>query len=179
MIISLSVGIVLEVPADVLIVPANPWLSMSSGINADILARCGMQIQEELNEYLSECGLKSVSAATVVPTTAPGLPFRHLVHAVAVDGFEQTNRTMVTKTLTAAFKLSDAFTASSVTLPPIATGYGPLSIGEFGLALAAAADTQKYFCETIKLVLQDDEDKEELQSALEDYSFINEIDFRP
>lgn len=178
MIIYLKQGNILEYAADVLVTAANPWLSMSGGINADILSRCGMKIQDELNAYLDDCGLKAVSGATVVPTSASGLPFRHVIHAVAVDAFEDSSEALVSKTIIAALQLADAFTAESISLPPLATGYGPLSLRSFVNALGAAIVDRKYFVEQIQLVLETEDQVQETRAAFAENSWAETLDIR-
>lgn len=178
MIVSVRQGNILELPADVLITPANPWLTMSTGINADIVGRCGMRIQEELNAYLEECGLKAVPGGTVVPTQAIGLPFKHLIHAVAVDAFEDSSSTMVARTLVSAFRLVEAFAVDSVSIPPLATGYGPLTLKSFIQALGEALDENSSFAERVFLVLEEQEEVAKAKSLLEEIEFRSTVDVR-
>src|SRR5262249_59505159 len=51
--VSVLVGNVLDVPADVLISTANPWLQMTGGVNLAIILRPqGELVQEELQRHL-------------------------------------------------------------------------------------------------------------------------------
>ena len=52
--------------ADVIVVPANPWLNMSGGVNGAILSRGGEQVQAELHAHLRDLGKSAVEAGTVV-----------------------------------------------------------------------------------------------------------------
>lgn len=178
MIVNVSQGNILESAADVLISPANPWLNMSGGINGEILSRCGMDIQNELNAYLDECGLKAVPGATVVPTKSVGLPFKHIVHAVAIDPFEDSSEHLVGRTLVAAFQLADAFGANSVSLPALATGYGPLSHTQFAQAFAKAMHDHYFLVERIFLVLDSEDAQQAVASILDQFDFGAGVEIR-
>ena len=178
MIVNVSEGNILECTADVLISSANPWLNMSGGINGEILSRCGMDIQNELIAYLEECGLKAVPGATVVPTKALGLPFKHIVHAVAIDPFYESSEHLVCKTLVGAFQLADAFAAHSVAVPALATGYGPLSHQQFANAFIKAIHDNYFLVERINLVLDSPEAKTAVSEVLDRFDFGAGVEIR-
>ena len=96
-----TVGDVLDVPADVLISTANPWLNMSGGVHGAIRQRCPA-IQAELRDYLDSIGKTTVSAGTVVRTSTGTFPFSHIIHAVAIDPFYDSCIELVGQTLIAA-----------------------------------------------------------------------------
>ena len=131
--VKVAVGDVLEFPADVLISTANPWLNMSGGVNGAICERCP-EIQEELHSWLEANYKTAVAAGSAVKTLAGTLPFSHIVHAVAIDPFYDSNTELVTKTLSAAFGLILDLDAKTVSMPTLATGFGPLSIDDFAFA---------------------------------------------
>ena len=66
-----TVGDVLDVSADVLISTANPWLSMSGGVNGAIRER-QPGIQAELHAHLAAVGETAIAAGSVVCTSATG-----------------------------------------------------------------------------------------------------------
>lgn len=131
--VKVSVGDVLEFPADVLISTANPWLNMSGGVNGAICERCP-EIQDELHQWLEENYKTSVPAGSVVTTSASSLPFLNIVHAVAIDPFYDSTLEIVSKTLLAAFGQVVELEANVVSMPTLATGVGPLDVDDFAFA---------------------------------------------
>src|SRR5579871_4105054 len=84
--IEILVGNVLDVPADVLVSTANPWLQMTGGVNLAIILRPkGELVYDELQRYLPATGHRMVPPGTVVRTGPGSLPVKHILHAVAID----------------------------------------------------------------------------------------------
>ncbi|MEO1498391.1 MAG: macro domain-containing protein [Planctomycetota bacterium] len=135
--VSLVDGDVLTVRGDVLICPANPWLNMSGGVNGEILQRGGEPVQRELHSYLEKSGQKSVAPLTVVVTEPGELPFRRIVHAVAIDPFYDTSAEVVEATLRAALR-EGRLIGRKIVMPALATGYGRLPLAEFARAFWSA-----------------------------------------
>lgn len=160
-----TVGNVLDVGADVLISSANPWLNMSGGVNGAIVEQCP-EMQEELHATLRSSGRSSVEAGTVVRTSAGRLPFSHIIHAVAIDPFYESSVDLVGKTLTAAFDLVVELEARTVSLPTLATGYGPLSVAEFGLAFADCV-VGRYDLDVVTIVVRTMENADAIRSVVE------------
>jgi O-acetyl-ADP-ribose deacetylase (regulator of RNase III) len=160
-----AIGDVLETPSDVLISTANPWLNMSGGVNGAIRERCP-EIQAELRAHLASIGRPSVPAGTVVRTSAGALPFAHIIHAIAIDPFYDSTIELVGKTLIAAFDLAVSLGARSVTLPTLATGYGPMSIADFAHAFANSV-AGRVDLDTAFIVVRSSENAETINSVLE------------
>jgi O-acetyl-ADP-ribose deacetylase (regulator of RNase III) len=79
-------GNILDVPADVLVSTANPWLQMTGGVNLGIIVRPkGEFVYEELQRYLRTSGQKAVAPGTVVCTGPGSLPVKKILHAVSID----------------------------------------------------------------------------------------------
>ncbi len=159
-----EVGDVLDASADVLISTANPWLNMSGGVNGAIRERCP-EIQEELLAYLRTVGKPAVAAGTVVQTSAGSLPFAHIIHAVAIDPIYDSSTKVVGDTLIAAFDLAHSLSARTVSLPALATGYGPLSIADFGRAFADCV-VGRYAFDAVTIVVRTSENAATIQSML-------------
>src|SRR4051812_22873617 len=137
--IDVLVGDILDVPADVLIATANPWLQMTGGVNLAILVRpLGELVVEELQRYLPATGRRMVEPGTVVRTGPGSLPVRHILHAVAIDPSYDSSVELVAATLTRALEQALALDARSVTVPALATGFGPLAMEDFAAALRQA-----------------------------------------
>src|SRR5947207_971697 len=84
--VEILAGNILDVPADVLIATANPWLQMTGGVNLKIILRpLGERVFEELQRHLPASGQRWVEPGTVVRTGPGSLPVRHILHAVAID----------------------------------------------------------------------------------------------
>ena len=79
-------GNILDVPADVLVSTANPWLQMTGGVNLGIIVRPrGEDVYDELQRYLRDAGQRTVAPGTVVCTGPGSLPVKKILHAVAID----------------------------------------------------------------------------------------------
>lgn len=164
--VKVEVGDVLESRADVLISTANPWLNMSGGVNGAIRMRCP-EIQTELREWQQANGRAAVPAGTVVPTSAGSLPFDRIVHAVAIDPFYDTSAEIVARTLTAAFDLARTLHAKTIALPTLATGYGPMTVGEFTRAMDTV-NVSNFAFESVTVVVRSMENAEIVRSILAD-----------
>ncbi len=155
--VKVTVGDVLDTAADVLVCSANPWLNMSGGVGGAILARGGDEIASELQSYLASLGRPAVTAGTVIVTDAGSLPFRYILHAVAIDPFYDSSVTLVRQTLEACFERAASLGARSIALPAVATGYGQLPMVSFGKALLPLMDLDWPPLEVVRLVMYTDE----------------------
>src|SRR5262245_8247902 len=100
--VNVIVGDILDVPADVLICPANPWLNLSGGIGGAILLRGGESIQTELRIKLAAQHCSAIPAGSVIVTSASSLPFKWIFHVVAIDPFYESSIDVVGKSLRAS-----------------------------------------------------------------------------
>jgi O-acetyl-ADP-ribose deacetylase (regulator of RNase III) len=166
MTIDIVVGDVLEVPADILISTANPWLNMSGGVNGAILAKGGDSIQAELHAHVTSTGSKSVQPGTVVRTSPGPLPFRHILHAVAIDPFYDSDVPLVRRTLQSAFRIAQGLGAQSLSMPMLATGYGHLTTEQFAEAFAFAVQEDWSPLRQVHVVFRSEEDAAIVRSAL-------------
>ncbi|KLU02270.1 hypothetical protein RISK_005336 [Rhodopirellula islandica] len=164
--IKTQVGDVLQTPADVLISTANPWLNLSGGVNGAILSAVGPVIQGELHLHLKNLGVSAVPAGTVVQSQSGGLPFRCILHAVAIDPFYDSSVDLVRGTLTKALDMAVDLGAMAVSAPTLATGYGPMSIAEFGKALSPLANERRFDSLALTVVVRSKGDRSELDQAL-------------
>lgn len=164
--IIIKVGDVLSEPADVLISTANPWLNLSGGVNGAIREAVGPDLQTELHELLKQRGLSAVPAGTVVRSNAYTLPFKHILHAVAIDPFYDSSTDIVEATFANALDMAWELRALSVSSPTLATGYGPMSIRDFGSAVVPALKKRTLENFTLNLVVRRDDRARELEEAL-------------
>ncbi len=164
--IKIQVGDVLEANADLLISTANPWLNLSGGVNGAILSATGPKIQEELHAFLKQKGSSAVPAGTVVPTEAGSLPFRCILHAVAIDPFYDSSVELVRRTVITALEMAIKRDAKTISMPTLATGYGPMSIAEFGPAIKPLRDDIRFQELVLTVVVRNDADRVELDTAI-------------
>jgi O-acetyl-ADP-ribose deacetylase (regulator of RNase III) len=163
--IEVFAGDVLEVPADVLISTANPWLQMTGGVNLAIILRPKSElVHEELQNYLRSTGKRWVDPGTIVCTGPGSLPVKHILHAVSIDPSYESSVELVAQTIKTALSRAKELNAKVASMPALATGFGPLSMEEFGTALAMAAGGD-WSIDTLKVVLKHEEDVEKLKSV--------------
>jgi len=154
----------LAVAADVLISTANPWLNLSGGVNGAILSAAGPTIQEELHSHLKSEAISAVPAGTVVQSSAGNLPFDCILHAVAIDPFYDSTVELVRQTVVNALDLAINVGAKTISTPTLATGYGPMSIADFGTAVAPLAGEPRF--DGLSIVVRSEEHRSELSEAI-------------
>jgi O-acetyl-ADP-ribose deacetylase (regulator of RNase III) len=165
--IDVRAGDVLDVPADVLVSTANPWLQMTGGVNLKIILRPqGELIYEELQDHLRATGQQHVAAGTVVRTGPGSLPVKHVLHAVSIDRSYDSSVRLVADTIVRALSQARELGARTVTLPALATGFGPLSMEEFATALCTALEQDWLALETLTVVLRRNDEAEIVRTAL-------------
>lgn len=164
--IKIKVGNVLCEPADVLILTANPWLNLSGGVNGAIREAVGLDLQTELHNFLKQRGQSAVPAGTVVRSNAYALPFKHILHAVAIDPFYDSTTELVESTFAKAIEIACELQAISVSSPALATGYGPMSIGDFGKAIVPVLRKSTLENMILNLVVRHEEHATVLHDAL-------------
>jgi O-acetyl-ADP-ribose deacetylase (regulator of RNase III) len=165
--LEILVGDVLEVPADVLISTANPWLQMTGGVNLKIILReRGEFVHEELQRYLQGTGQRYVEPGTVLRTGPGSLPVKHILHAVAITPSYDSSVELVANTIVTALTQARELHARTITIPALATGFGPLSMEDFATALNRATTRDWSPLEVLKVVLLREEDAERVRAAL-------------
>src|SRR5262245_32987413 len=132
-------GNILDVPADVLISTANPWLQMTGGVNLGIIVRPkGEDVYEELQRHLRATGQRMVDPGTIVCTGPGSLPVKKILHAVSIDPSYDSSIELVRDTIIKALSQARELDARTVNLAALATGFGPLLMEDFGNALRQA-----------------------------------------
>lgn len=160
-------GNILDVPADVLISTANPWLQMTGGVNLGIIVRPqGELVYEELQNYLRDLGKDMVEPGTVVCTGPGSLPVKKILHAVSIDPSYDSSVELVTETIIKTLTMARELDARIVTLAALATGFGPLLIEEFAVALQQAVVRDWSPLETLKVVLKHEHEAEKVREVL-------------
>jgi O-acetyl-ADP-ribose deacetylase len=165
--IEILVGNVLDVPADVLISTANPWLQMTGGVNLAIIVRPKDElVHAELQQFLRERLARFVEPGTVVCTGPGSLVVKHILHAVSIDRSYDSSVQLVASTLGRALGRARELGARVVSTPALATGFGPLSMEEFATALKQATEQDWSPLETLKVVLKSEEAAEAVRRVL-------------
>jgi O-acetyl-ADP-ribose deacetylase len=164
--VDVVVGDIFDEPADVLVCPANPWLNLSGGLGGAILERGCHSIQVELHAHLAKLGKSALPAGSVVVTNADSLPFKKVIHAVAIDPFYESNVTLVSTTLRSCMELAASLHANSIAIPALGTGYGRLPMEDFANAAAALFDQEWPSIATVKFVVRSEESAEILREFI-------------
>jgi O-acetyl-ADP-ribose deacetylase (regulator of RNase III) len=166
---SVTVGNAATASADVLICPANVFLTMSGGVGGEILLRFGDAMPKELQAHLAATDRKFVQRGEVIETSGCGTGFRVVLHAVAVDGFYQSSGSVVQDLIARSLKRASALGAESVALTALATGYGRLTMREFALAIQPLTEMPYGKVRFVTLYVRHPQDKaliEELVPAM-------------
>jgi O-acetyl-ADP-ribose deacetylase (regulator of RNase III) len=166
--VNVKQGDVLDEAVDVLICTANVLLNMSGGVNGAILQRGGKDVQAELRRHLAERNLKSVPRGTVVRTGPGPLAVKHILHAVGVNAFYESSAEIVAALLRKALEEAASLGARTVATPALATGYGPLSMEEFGAALGSAISGSYPGVDDLQVVLRDADDVDKVRRIVEE-----------
>jgi O-acetyl-ADP-ribose deacetylase (regulator of RNase III) len=130
---------------------------MTGGVNLAIILRDrGEEVHAELQKYLPASVPRIVPPGTVVRTGPGSLPVRHILHAVAIDPSYDSSVELVAGTIATALAQARDLGAKVVSLPALGTGFGPLSMEDFGAALAQALARDWSPLESLKVVLRDE-----------------------
>ncbi len=159
--IDIRVGNIFDVPADILISTANPWFQMTGGVNLGIMVRPqGELVFEELQRHLQSLGTSYVDPGTVVCTGPGSLPVKQILHAVSIDRSYDSSVDIVSETIIKSLEHARQLDARTITLPALATGFGPLTMEDFAAALQTATDHDWSPLETLIVVLKEEIDAE-------------------
>jgi O-acetyl-ADP-ribose deacetylase len=160
-------GNILDVPADVLVSTANPWLQMTGGVNLGIMVQPkGEDVFGELQDHLRGTGKKMVDPGTVVCTGPGSIPVKMILHAVSIDPSYDSSVELVTETIVKALSEARHLNARTVTLAALATGFGPLLMEDFATALRHALVHDWSPLESLKVVVKHEEEAEKIRSVL-------------
>ena len=130
------VGDILDQRADVLVCSANPYLTLSGGVGGAFMVRYGQEMQERLQAYLEERGVRHVPPGTVVRMPPCGSDYVAVLHAVAVNAAYESSPELVTEVVEQTLDIVEELGAHSVALPALATGYGHMTLEQFRDGLA-------------------------------------------
>ena len=149
--IVLHLGSILEIEADALICSANVSLNLTGGVGADIVEQYGTQMQKDLHDLLRRGGKNYAKQGEVYPCFTEGLPYKLVVHAVAVDPLYHSTIDVITDVVNKSFELVQNHKVKSVALTCLASGFGDLSLDDFVQGLAKVIEKDWSPLETIYL----------------------------
>ena len=159
-------GDVLDEHVDVRLCSANPTLGMTGGVNGALLLRGAESIQRELKDHLSGLRRMHVEPGSVIRTGPGPLAVKHILHSVGVNMFYESSVDLVRGLLIAALREASRLGAMTVATPALATGYGPLSMSQFGEALQGALQEDYPGLRELRVVLRSPESVAEVTEIL-------------
>jgi O-acetyl-ADP-ribose deacetylase (regulator of RNase III) len=162
----LKCGNILDEQADVLICSVNVSLNLSGGVGADLLARYGTKMQQDLHRLIACRTPRAAKRGEVFPYADSGLPYKAVLHAVAVDGWYETTSGVVEHTVRDALEIARGIGSRKVALTALATGFGNLSLAEFADAIRPLLPIDFSPIEEIHICLIEDYRVDELISHL-------------
>ena len=122
---------ILDESADALICSANVNLVLSGGVGAELLARYGGAMQHELQQRLQTRSPRCAARGDVIPYTGREVPYKILLHAVAIDGWYESSSEIIAEVTRRALEMAASHDARKVALSALATGFGRLTFAEF------------------------------------------------
>jgi O-acetyl-ADP-ribose deacetylase len=157
---------ILDEPADVLICSGNVSLNLSGGVGADLLGRYGTRMQAELHKGIAGRTPRAALPGEVIAYAGPELPYKAVLHAVAVDGWYHATPESVRETIATALRMAMELTAKKVTLTALATGFGNLTLPDFSDALRPLLGTDFPPIEEVCLCLMEEHRLRQLANNL-------------
>jgi O-acetyl-ADP-ribose deacetylase (regulator of RNase III) len=163
---SVIAGDILDIRADVLICSANPFLNLSGGVGGALALRYGYEMQTFLHEWLAKTGKRWAAPGEVVTAPPCGTHYAAVVHVVGVDAFYESTVEIVRQAVAHALAEAARAAALHVALTAIATGYGHLSIRDFGTAIQPLLRQEWPPVEEIVIGIRHEDEVAELRTML-------------
>jgi len=95
---------ILDEPADALICSANVNLMLTGGVGADLHARYGGAMQIVLQEKLRTRSPRCADRGEVIPYLGQEMPYKVVLHAVAMNGWYESSPEVITDVRGARWK---------------------------------------------------------------------------
>lgn len=160
-------GDILAVPAETLICSANVGLRLTGGVGGAIRLKFGDtvadRIQADLESHLKSRGMANAKVTDVVPTAGTGTPFQTILHAVAIDGAYDSSVEIIRQTVAKALVLCST---PNVSLAALATGYGRMTVKQFGQAIAPLLRGERSPIQKLTICLRREDQARELRDAV-------------
>jgi O-acetyl-ADP-ribose deacetylase len=158
-------GNIIDEPADVLVCSANHSLNLSGGVGADLLGRFGSKLQSALHKIVANRNPKLLEQGEVVAYSDESIPYKAIVHAVAIDGWYDSNPQIITSTVKKALNLAAKYSAKKVALTALATGFGHLTMEQFAEGVKPLRSIDFPPIEEVCIVLMEDNQAQKLVAA--------------
>jgi O-acetyl-ADP-ribose deacetylase (regulator of RNase III) len=126
---------ILDEPADVLVCSANVNLTLSGGVGAELLSRYGNTMQSALQKMLQIRNPHCARRGEVIPYSGTELPYKLVLHAVAIDGWYDSTPQVVGDVTRTALRMAAKKGARKVALTALATGFGRLTFAQFAAGI--------------------------------------------
>jgi len=123
-------GDITQAPAEVVCTSTNPNLELMAGTGGAIRDTGGWVIQDECKAIIAEetrrNGHRWLTMGTAVRTGAGTLPFRAVIHCVAIDPFHESSEEIIADCTRNALKVARELLPPirSIAMPVFATGNG-------------------------------------------------------
>ncbi|MEL6107581.1 MAG: macro domain-containing protein [Planctomycetota bacterium] len=124
-------GDLLDLRVDGLICSANPNLNLSGGVGGAFAMRFGGSMQTFLHQYLHEQGIPYIPPGRTVVAPPCGSHFRAVAHAVAIDGFYDTDVPTIVQTYLDAIARLATAGCRSIAAACLGCGYGRVESSDF------------------------------------------------
>lgn len=121
----------LDEPADVLVSSANVSLNLSGGVGAELLGRYGDKMQRHLHGLLKQRTPHAAQRGEVIAYSGAEIPYKAILHAVAIDGWYQSSPQIITDISRKALGIAAALGGKKVAFTVLATGFGNFSLAQF------------------------------------------------
>lgn len=147
---------IIDEPADVLICSANVSLNLSGGVGADLLGRYGTKMQNELHRIIAARTPHAARQGEIFAYSGNELPYKAVLHAVAVDGWYHSSPDVVCKIIEQSFRMAMNLNAKKVALTALATGFGDLTLRDFADAIRPLLDQDFFPIKEVCICLMED-----------------------
>jgi O-acetyl-ADP-ribose deacetylase (regulator of RNase III) len=143
---------ILGTEAEGLICSANPSLNLSGGVGGAFLLRYGTEMQQFLHSHLRSTGQRFIEPGRAVLAPPCGSPYKAVAHAVAIDGFYDTNCNFIRSAYEDAIDQLAKVSCQTIAAACLACGYGRCTIEKFIEAVKPLVSKPYPTVETITLV---------------------------
>ena len=157
---------IVDEEVDVLVCSANVSLNLSGGVGAELLGRYGLHMQQVLHALLKSRSPHCVERGEIIPYTSPSIPYKAILHAVAVNGWYESSSAIITTLVRSCLSKAQSYSARKIALTALATGYGNLSLEDFARGIRPIMSEQFPPIEEARVCLLEDYRVRELAEHL-------------
>jgi O-acetyl-ADP-ribose deacetylase len=162
----LKTGNIVDESVDVLICSANVSLNLSGGVGAELLGRFGPAMQQALHRFLQARTPHCAERGEVITYVDASLPYKAVFHAVAVNGWYESSAKIVTAVVEKCLVEAQKYFAKSIGLTALATGFGNLTLKDFGEGILPLMTKPFAPIEEVRICLMEDYRIKELSGYL-------------